>query len=885
MTNERNSKPVAACIHATAIACSVVLAAATLFQPCARGQTVGCAPYTANYPCVYVANESDDTVSVINAATKTVIATVDITGGSGAAAEPGAVAITPDNAYVYVGNTNFNQGSVTLIATDTNTLGPTVALQSPELPGGIAITPDGKQAWVTEPGGYYSYIGFVGIDIIDTTVDPSKNLPAITATITTLSDAAATPLKDPTAIAFTPDGTVAYVADTCSDPQNTGATIACADKVSVASHTVIKQIPIEGTVAFHAASIVVTPDGSRACMSTLTSSTSTSSTSNLVVACISTADDTVSTIPLPPLSPPPPVTPFLSPSNYGFGVTPAGVLYAATYSDSTSGNQVFLFDPSHNSFIGSTTVGSGPTGVAVSADGTSVYVTNCCNNSDQTATDTVSIIDTGTGAITTTLNVGFDPQGVAAMPSIPATITSEPIGQTIDYGQSATLSVTVEGTAPFSYQWYALNGTSPSPIQGATSSTYTTPPLTATTTYAVMVANRVAGASVRSKNATITVNPYVPPTITTQPVSQPVTSGQPATLTVAATGTPPLAYQWYQGQSGDTSTPIPGATGSSYTTPVLTATTSYWVLVSSLVQGQSATAQSSTATITVNFVPTCTLSLQGTETSTFMTQFTVRAIANCTDPQNSPLTTSIDWKDGSAPSSGAGGSLTATHTYSLPLQSNYMITVNTTDSLGLQGAISNSTALVPASQVPGAFSGQSTSFTRNMTSPPPSPTEQVTFECTTVTDSSGNVQDASAIGISCGSTPAPVTLSSVPTSVTINIQTNGLAAANANSLDRRAWLYAVCLPLPGLFFWCFGLGKRLSRRRALIRYGAQVLVAGLLLQLVGCGGGFTLPAATPPSSTPAGNYQITIVDNPVNSNTSGFIQISLIVPLTVSPTQ
>jgi len=885
VTNERNSKPVAACIHATAIACGVVLAIVTLFQPyVARGQTVGCAPYTANYPCVYVANEFDHTVSVINAATKTVIATVNLTVG-GAAAQPAAVAITPDNAYVYVGNTTSDQGSVTLIATDTNTLGPSVTLQSPELPGGIAITPDGKQAWVTEPGGSYSYIGFVGIDIIDTTVDPSKNLPAITATITTLSDAAATPLKDPTAIAFTPDGTVAYVADTCADPQNTGATIACADKVSVASHTVIKQIPIEGTVSFHAASIVVTPDGSRACMSTLTSSPLTSSTSNLVVACISTADDSVSTIPLPPLSPPPPVPPFLSPSNYGFGVTPAGVLYAAAYSNSASGDQVFIFDPSHNSFIGNTTVGGGgPTGVAVSGDGASVYVTNCCANSDQTPTDTVSIIDLGTSAVTN-LNVGNDPQGVAAMPSIPATITSEPTSQTIDYGQSATLSVTAEGTAPFSYQWYALNGTSPSPIQGATSSTYTTPPLTATTTYAVTVANRVAGASVRSKNATIIVSPYVPPTITTQPVSQPITSGQPATLTVAATGTPPLAYQWYQGQSGDTSTPIPGATGSSYTTPVLTATTSYWVLVSSLVQGQSATVQSSTATITVNFVPTCTLSLQGTETSTFMTEFTVRAIANCTDPQNSPLTTSIDWKDGSAPSSGPGGSLTATHTYSLPLQSSYIITVNTTDSLGLQGAISNSTILVPASQVPGAFSGQGTSFTLNLTSPPPSPTEQVTFECTTVTDSSGNVQDASAIGISCGSTPTPITLSSVPTSVTINIQTNGLAVANTNSLDRKAWLYAVCLPLPGLFFWCFGLGKRLSRRRALIRYGAQVLIAGLLLQLVGCGGGFTLPAAKPPSSTPAGNYQITIVDNPVNSNTSGFIQISLIVPLTVSPTQ
>src|ERR1700757_584980 len=35
------------------------------------------------------------------------------------------------------------------------------------------------------------------------------------------------------------------------------------------------------------------------------------------------------------------------------------------------------------------------------------------------------------------------------------------------------------------------------------------------------------------------------PTITSQPVSQTVTVGQPATFSVTATGTPPLTYQWF----------------------------------------------------------------------------------------------------------------------------------------------------------------------------------------------------------------------------------------------------------------------------------------------------------------------------------------------------
>jgi hypothetical protein len=54
--------------------------------------------------------------------------------------------------------------------------------------------------------------------------------------------------------------------------------------------------------------------------------------------------------------------------------------------------------------------------------------------------------------------------------------------------------------------------------------------------------------------------------------------------------------------------------------------------------------------------------------------------------------------------------------------------------------------------------------------------------------------------------------------------------------------------------------------------------------LVGCGGGFNLPQVTS-TTTPAGSYKVTVVDNPVNTtNPTGFVQTSLIVPLTVSPT-
>src|SRR5688572_16181168 len=45
------------------------------------------------------------------------------------------------------------------------------------------------------------------------------------------------------------------------------------------------------------------------------------------------------------------------------------------------------------------------------------------------------------------------------------------------------------------------------------------------------------------------------PTITTQPKSQTIESGDDATLTVKATGSGSLKYQWYTGSTGQTSSP------------------------------------------------------------------------------------------------------------------------------------------------------------------------------------------------------------------------------------------------------------------------------------------------------------------------------------------
>ncbi len=81
----------------------------------------------------------------------------------------------------------------------------------------------------------------------------------------------------------------------------------------------------------------------------------------------------------------------------------------------------------------------------------------------------------------------------------------------------------------------------------------------------------------------------MPPAITTQPVGSNVATGATPTLTVVATGAN-LHYQWYQGVSGNTSTPV-GADSAGYMTAAVTTNVSYWVRVT----GMNGTADSTTA--------------------------------------------------------------------------------------------------------------------------------------------------------------------------------------------------------------------------------------------------------------------------------------------------
>lgn len=94
---------------------------------------------------------------------------------------------------------------------------------------------------------------------------------------------------------------------------------------------------------------------------------------------------------------------------------------------------------------------------------------------------------------------------------------------------------------------------------------------------ALLAAGSAPDTAISSTTAVITVN--APARITAQPQSVSILRGGTATVSVTATGDGTLSYQWYQGTSGVTAAPIPGANTSSYTTPPLVAPSSYWVRV------------------------------------------------------------------------------------------------------------------------------------------------------------------------------------------------------------------------------------------------------------------------------------------------------------------
>ena len=293
--------------------------------------------------------------------------------------------------------------------------------------------------------------------------------------------------------------------------------------------------------------------------------------------------------------------------------------------------------------------------------------------------------------------------GSSIEPLLAPTINNQPAAQTVKEGGTATFSVTAAGTAPLIYQWQK-NSTD---ISGATSSTYTTPATAIGDNgaqYSVVVFNGAGTATSDKATLTVTAASGGPgaPVIGTQPANQSVVAGKTATFTVTATGSEgggPLTYQWQKN-----GTDIPGATSSTYTTPITVigdSGTAFTVVVGN----SAAKVTSSKATLTVTLAavaPTITTQpMAQTVTEGQTATFSVTATGTA------PLT--YQWKKDGTSISGATSS-----TYTTPATSSAdnaaVFTVVVSNSAGTTVTSSNATLTVTA-PVPPAITVQPAALT------------------------------------------------------------------------------------------------------------------------------------------------------------------------------
>lgn len=204
---------------------------------------------------------------------------------------------------------------------------------------------------------------------------------------------------------------------------------------------------------------------------------------------------------------------------------------------------------------------------------------------------------------TSTANGTYGAPNLASLPVGPVIASMLQTSVTQYAGLSVTIPAIVNGEGPVAAQWY--KGSAPGTLLvGQTNSSLVLSTLTAADAgdYYVIASNAVGTA--QSGIVTLTVLADTPVSFTQQPASISVPENYAASFTVAATGTPPIAYQWTRN-----GTPITGATNTDYSIAAVSSTNSgetYSCIVSNFANSAPHVITSIVATLTVqpNRAPT-----------------------------------------------------------------------------------------------------------------------------------------------------------------------------------------------------------------------------------------------------------------------------------------
>jgi hypothetical protein len=182
---------------------------------------------------------------------------------------------------------------------------------------------------------------------------------------------------------------------------------------------------------------------------------------------------------------------------------PTGLASSGTTSSSTNLSWATDSAPANCSISSYTVLKNGAS--IGTATGTSFAVSGLSASTNYTFT--VEATDAaGTSAASSAVSVTTSASGGSG-----PIIATQPASQTVSIGKTATFTVIVSGTGPFTYQWQKIAASTSTavPISGATSSSYNTPTTSAPdngAAFNVVVKN--AGGSTTSANAVLTVNSF-----------------------------------------------------------------------------------------------------------------------------------------------------------------------------------------------------------------------------------------------------------------------------------------------------------------------------------------------------------------------------------------
>ncbi len=193
-------------------------------------------------------------------------------------------------------------------------------------------------------------------------------------------------------------------------------------------------------------------------------------------------------------------------------------------------------------------------GTAITGQTNATYTTPSLS----TTTNYYAAINNGTCQSTRTLAIAT----ITTPPTAPITTGSSSCS-------ASTLTLTATGGTNGQYRWYtvATNGTA---IASQTNSTYATPSLATTTNYYVAINNGTCESARTPVTATINTPPNAPTTTGNFTCTI-------ASVTLTAAGGTAGQYRWYTVATGGTA--IAGQTNSTYATPSIAATTTYYVAI------------------------------------------------------------------------------------------------------------------------------------------------------------------------------------------------------------------------------------------------------------------------------------------------------------------